>query len=323
MPADITVFLIMIFIAVFMLALTVIVPSFGTDAKAAKRMRARIKDVMSSLDADGARLLQEKYRKEMTSTEKLLTKIPGMQTISDWNEQAGHSYSLSKIISISIALSVVGFLISYFFTYNTSLALGIGAGGFLLPILKIKRDRNKRLNLFEEQLPEALDIMSRAMKAGHPFVDTLKYVGEELSNPIAKEFSHTFSDINYGVDLKAAFMELLRRVPSVSLLTVVTAVLIQKTSGGNMTEILDKIASIVRGRFRFERKLRTLSAEGRLSAWILTLVPFFMTAGLWLAAPEYIEMLFREDFGKKLVLFAFIWMMIGALIIRRIIRIDV
>ncbi len=123
-----------------------------------------------------------------------------------------------------------------------------------IPFLKINLDRSKRLLKFEEQLPEAMDIMIRALKAGHPFTETLKLVSEEMDQPISTEFGITFADINYGLDVRQAFLNLLERVPNMTLMTVVIAVIVQRETGGNLAETLANISSVVRGRFRFQRK---------------------------------------------------------------------
>jgi len=192
-----------------------------------------------------------------------------------------------------------------------------------VPFLKISFDRSKRMLRFEEQLPEAMDIMTRALKAGHPFSETLKLVSEEMDQPIATEFGITFSDINYGLDVRQAFLNLLERVPNMTLMTVVTAVIVQRETGGNLAETLANISSIVRGRFRFQRKVRTLSAEGRMSAWILALIPFALFVGIMVTTPSYLESLINEPAGMKLIAIAFVLMIIGIFWLRRIIRIEI
>ncbi len=135
-----------------------------------------------------------------------------------------------------------------------------------MPFLKLMHDRKKRFEKLDEQLPDAVDVMKRAMRAGHPFNSAMRLVAEDMSDPIAQEFQTTFADINYGNDVRRAMLGLLVRVPSVSMMAVVTSVLVQRETGGNLAEIFDQISRVIRSRFRFGRKVRTLSAEGRLSA---------------------------------------------------------
>ena len=144
-----------------------------------------------------------------------------------------------------------------------------------------------------------------------------------MSDPIAREFQLTFADINYGNDVRRAILGLLLRVPSVSMMAVVTAVLVQKETGGNLAEIFEKISHVIRGRFRFNRKVRTLSAEGRLSAWILALVPLALFAVIWITTPSYLPVLLEHPMGQKLLIFAGVMAVLGIIWMRKVIRIEV
>jgi tight adherence protein B len=159
--------------------------------------------------------------------------------------------------------------------------------------------------------------------AGHPFNAALKLVAEDMRDPVAREFDLTFADINYGNDVRRALLGLLARVPSVTVMAFVTAVLVQKETGGNLAEILDQISTVLRGRFRFQRRVRTLSAEGRMSAWVLGMVPLILFGAMAILNPDYLPLLFEEEIGRQLALFALIWGGIGIYLIRRIIRIEV
>jgi tight adherence protein B len=168
-----------------------------------------------------------------------------------------------------------------------------------------------------------VDMMKRALRAGHPFSGAIKLVSEELEAPLGKEFATTFADLNYGNDVRRAMLGLLQRVPSIPVMALVTSVLVQKETGGNLAEILGQISTVVRGRFRLERKIRTLSAEGRLSAWILALVPLVLFAVISITTPDYLPTLTSDPFGKKLIAVGGVAGVIGLIWIRKIIRIDV
>lgn len=313
----------MVFVAVSLLATSLIVPAFGTEAQAAKRLRSRIRGVTDSYDPATAQLLRDRYLRDLSPLERRFEALPGMQRLAELIEQAGRKILAYKVVLIALGLALgVGVLVAVV-TQQMLFGIPAAAIAFSLPFMKILHERNQRLALFEEQLPEALNIMSRAMRAGHPFVETLKLVGEEMHDPIASEFRTAFTDLNYGMSTRTAFMGLLARIPSVSLMAVTTAVLVQRETGGNMAEVLDKIAAVVRGRFRFQRRVRTLSAEGRLSAWILTLVPFVLAAVVWFTTPDYLPMLTKDPLGRNLIAAAFFFIIVGIFWIRRIIRIDV
>ena len=208
------------------------------------------------------------------------------------------------------------------FTGNPLLALlGLVAGG-AAPFVFVFRKRRERLEKFEEQLPDAVDVMKRALRAGHPFSTCVKLVAEDMDEPISREFEQTFADVNYGNDLRRALLGLLLRVPSTNLMAVVTAVLIQKETGGNLAEIFERISQVIRSRFRFGRRVRTLSAEGRLSAWILTLVPIILFGVLWITTPSYLPPLLESPTGQKMIAFAMVMMVVAVFWMRKIIRID-
>jgi tight adherence protein B len=200
--------------------------------------------------------------------------------------------------------------------------LGLAMGGGL-PFFKIFRDRANRIQVFEEQLPDAIDMVKRALRAGHPFSGAIKLVADEMDDPVAGEFGTTFADINYGNDSRRAMLGLLQRVPSVTVMALVTSVLVQRETGGNLAEILERISAVIRGRFKLQRKVKTLSAEGRMSAWILALVPLVLFAVIWVTTPEYLPMLLEEEAGKKMIIYGAISSIVGIFWIKKIIRIEV
>ncbi|MEA3277441.1 MAG: type II secretion system F family protein, partial [Pseudomonadota bacterium] len=224
---------------------------------------------------------------------------------------------LSSGTAITMAL-----VAAYFLGWGIGTLL-ISALGLVAPFLLLKRKRERRLAKFEEQLPDALTIAARALRAGLPFTEALHLVSEEMQEPISKEFGAVFTEINYGGDVRSALLGILERVPSVAVMAMVSSILIQRETGGNLAEILDKISGVVRQRFRFQRTLRTLTAEGRLSAWILSLLPFFMVSALALINPDFVPMLTKDPSGREMVLAAFALMVLGILWLRRIVRIDV
>lgn len=323
MSDDRIAFLIMVFVAVFLLATSVIVPAFGTEAKAARRLRARMKEVAQAADPTKIALMREKYLRKLSPLERWLEELPGMDKLRAIMEQAGRTTPAYRLVTTAFLTGMGAGLVTWLATRQLAFGALAAVGVFALPIVRIRWERDKRLALFEEQLPDALNSITRALRAGHPFTETLKLVGEEMVDPIAGEFRRIFSDVNYGMSFKAAFAGLLQRVPSMTLMTVVTAVLVQRETGGNLAEVLDKIAAVVRGRFRFQRRLRTLSAEGRLSAWILTLVPFVLAAVVSVTTPEYLPMLVKDPLGRVMIMVAFFNITIGIFWIRRIIRFEV
>lgn len=318
------VFLGLVFLAVFLLTQGLAVPVFGENRQARKRLLARLAMVNATSEAGRLRtLLRQKYLKELTPFERSLETLPGMESLARLIEQSGRNGPAHRVALASLAWAAGGGVIGWLLTHLWYAAAALALAGLMMPVLKLLRERARRTAKFEEQLPEALDVIKRALKAGHPFTQCLKLVAEDMEEPIGREFEDIFAEINYGSDLRAALIGLLERIPSVSAMAFVTAVLVQKETGGNLAETLERITTVIRGRFKFHRHVRTLSAEGRLSAWVLMLVPFGLFVVIWFVTPSYLPTLIHDPRGPTLIFIAGVLEMVGMLWIRRIIRIDV
>lgn len=323
MWTDYTILLIMVFVAVALLSMAMFVPAFGTDARIARQLRRRMRGVEDALDPAAVSLLRDKYLRELPPVGRAMQGLPGMDGLARLVEQAGLKTRAYRVVLQGAGLALgVGVIVA---AWTGDLIYGVLAACLVcfLPIVNVRVKRNQRIARFEEQLPDALSVMSRALRAGLPFTEAMRFVAEESADPIAGEFRTAYSDINYGMSTKVAFLALLQRVPSMSFMTVVTAVVIQRETGGNMAEILDKIAAVVRGRFHLQRRIRALSAEGRLSAWILVLLPFVMAGMMFVMQPDYLPGLIKDPQGKWLILGACVNMTLGILWMRKIIRIEV
>ncbi len=317
-------FLGLVFCAVFLLVQGMVVPVFGESRRMRKRLLSRLTSAAAAEgDVPFGSLLREKYLRELSPLERALEMLPGMDRLAALIEQSGRSTPAYRVLLLSAVLAGVGAFLAWTYTRLPYWALAAGLGAAALPYLSVVSGRKRRLALFDEQLPDALDVVKRALKAGHPFSQALKLVAEDMNDPVAHEFDLVFSEINYGGDLRNALLGLLERVPSVSVMAFVTAVLVQKETGGNLAETFERITAVIRGRFKLQRRVRTLSAEGRLSAWILSLVPFVLFVAVSLSSPDYLPVLVKNPMGKNLIAAALVMGVLGILWIRRIIRIRV
>jgi tight adherence protein B len=192
-----------------------------------------------------------------------------------------------------------------------------------VPLLLVRRARMRRLARIEEQLPDAADFIARALRAGHSFSNVLQIVGNELPEPLSGEFRIAREEINYGVPLGEALHNMASRIPLTDLRYLVIAILIQRETGGNLAEILGNIAHIIRGRLRLAAQVRVLSAEGRMSAWILGLLPFAVGAMLVLVNPGYVMVLWTDPTGVKLLWIALVMIIIGVIWLKKVIRIRI
>lgn len=318
------IFLGLVFVAVFFLANGLVVPVFGESRQARKRLKERLEDIDRSVGTESmASILREKYLRDLSPIEQSIESMPFMESLSQTIEQSGQKILAYRLVIVAVvvaALAAVGIWEAFRIWWLIPVAAGLGGW---LPFAWIFWKRAKRFEKFEEQLPDCIDVIRRALKAGHPFTASLRLVAEDMEEPAAGEFGLVFADINYGNDVRHAMLGLLGRVPGVSVMAFVTAILVQKESGGNLAEILGQISDVIRGRFRFQRKVKTLSAEGRMSAWVLAMVPLGLFLLLAISNPEYLEIMLEDELGQNLVAFAAVWSVAGIYFIRRIIRIDV
>ncbi|MGY4525922.1 type II secretion system F family protein [Pseudomonas sp. TE21394] len=320
----ILVFLGMVFIAVFLLSQGLVVPVFGEAGKVRKRIRGRLLILERASHLPNMQtVLRQKYLTRLSPLEAWLEQLPFMATLTQMIEQAGHEYRAYRVLLTGLVLAAAAGMLAWLFFPYWWLALLAAFVAFWLPLLKIMRDRGKRFAKFEEGLPDALEAMCRALRAGHPFNETLRLVADEHKGPVAQEFGLTFADINYGNDVRRAMLGLLERMPSMTVMMLVTSILIHRETGGNLTEVLERLSSLIRGRFRFQRKVRTMSAEGRMSAWVLVAIPFVLAAAIIVTSPDYLTLLIKDPTGQMFVMGAFGSMVVGIFWIRRIIRIEI
>jgi len=208
-------------------------------------------------------------------------------------------------------------------THNP-LSIVFGAAfGFALPFMALRFKRTKRLRKFEEEFPEALDLISRALKAGHAFATGLKMVADEMSDPIGPEFRKTFDEQNFGLPLKDSLENLTLRVPLLDMRFFSTAVLIQRETGGNLSEILENLAHVVRERFKILRQVRVYTAHGRLTGYVLLALPAVLAIALSFINPEHMNMLFRERMGQIMLMCALGMQTAGFVWIRQVVKIEV
>jgi tight adherence protein B len=195
--------------------------------------------------------------------------------------------------------------------------------GAMLPYAVVRRRRTKRLYAFEEHLPEAIDLLSRAIRAGHPLTSGLKMVADETKEPISGEFRRTHEENRFGLPFEDALLAMADRVSIIDMRILTTAILIQREVGGNLAEVLDNLANVIRVRFTIRRQLRVYTAQGRFSGYVLAALPIAVGFAIYSLNPPYITLLFTDPMGKLLVLMAVIFQIVGFLWIRKIVNIEI
>jgi len=240
-----------------------------------------------------------------------------------WIEQTGTGLSVSACILTTFVLGVFGALVATVLARKGwAMPVGFAVGVCILPLV-LRSKRAKRMYKFEEHFPEALDLLSRGIRAGHAFSAGMKMVAEELGEPVGPEFRKAFDEQNFGLPLKESLNNLSIRMPLLDVRFFSTAVLIQRETGGNLSEILDNLAHVVRERFKIRRQVRVHTAHGRFTGYVLMALPAFLAVALSFINPEHMSRLFEERAGQIMILVSIIMQAIGFIWIRQVIKIEV
>jgi len=237
--------------------------------------------------------------------------------------QAESSWSVPVVLAISGGCGVAGFAISFYCLPELIACIFIGLVSIFLPLVYLNALRARRLKRFNQALPDALDLITRALRAGHSISAAIEIVGQEAAEPVRTEFREVYRQQNFGLPHREALLELASRVPSQDLQFVITAMLVQKETGGNLVETLDRTAAVVRDRIRIQGEVRTYTAQGRMTGYILGALPLIMFFLINMANHGYARVLIEDPTGRKLIYAGATGMVLGALAIRKIVNIKV
>ena len=292
---------------------------------AQRKLQGRLEELTSPLDEPTMpnSLVKVSEAGPLPALERMLSGTTRGSAMGRWIEQSGMKVSISGVLLIGVFFAVI---CAFAVMMLTRSPLGIPAGaaiGFALPFMLLKYKRTKRLRKFEEEFPEALDLIARALKAGHAFATGLKMAADELSEPVGPEFRKTFDEQNFGLPLKDALENLTLRIPILDVRFFATAVLIQRETGGNLSEILENLAHVVRERFKILRQVRVYTAHGRLTGYVLLALPAVLGVALSFINPDHMNMLFRERIGQILLMVAICMQTAGYIWIKQVIKIEV
>jgi tight adherence protein B len=289
-------------------------------AKIRKRLR---KFVYIQEGVDGSDILRKRVLSEIPFINRLLLKTPGVQKLDHLIIQANARYPMGFYILFGFFTASVGFTAGTVLAKNQLLALVFVPICGSLPFLYLKLLKQKRIEKFQKQLPDGLDLIARALKAGHAFIGGLQMAAEEFDDPLGSEFEETLDEINFGVSVSDALKNLAKRIDCNEIKYFVVGVILQRETGGNLAELVEILATLIRENFKFQGKVRTLSAEGKLSAAILVVLPFLI--GLWIrfTNPEYMDLLITEPMGRIMLAVALIMMIIGIFIMKKMVEIKV
>ncbi len=291
-----------------------------------KRVHTRLMNLSSTgaeLEKVGNGLERRVKLSEVPWLNRFLLKINWSQKMNLLLEQAAISQPLGVFFLLTLLMGGVGFIIGSWAISSYLVGALLACLLAALPLLYICSRKRRRMLKFERQLPEALDLMARSLKAGHAFSGGLKMVADEMEDPIGTEFDKTLGEINFGVDVQTALKNLSLRVDCPDLRFFVISVLIQRETGGNLAEILENIAYLIRERFKLHGRIRVLSAEGKFSAIVLLALPFLVATALIFLNPNYLKILFTDPMGNLMVGFAGLMMVLGVLVMKKLVAIRV
>jgi tight adherence protein B len=297
----------------------------STHGSAAQRVARRLQ-LMSGSATRGAErisILKQRRFSRHELADRLLHHIPAIHRIDQLLVQSGLKWSIGVFLMWSGAALLVGAFLVTRWPISLPIRIVVALLFSLIPLVLVRRERTRRLMRIEEQLPEAADFIARALRAGHSFTNVLQIVGNELAEPLSSEFRTVREEINYGAPMSEALHNMAERIPLTDLRYLIIAVLIQRETGGNLAEILTNISQIIRARLKLLAQVRVLSAEGRMSAWILGLLPFSVGGMMLLLNPEYISVLWTDPAGIKLLYYAGAMIVVGVIWLRKTIRIHV
>ena len=320
----------LIYFFVFLAALFVVyalylITSRKSDAKRAlldERLAEAIRSSAHSSDLE-VQLAREELLSEIPWVNRSLIKLEITGRLKRMIDQADLQITVMRLVLFSATAAALGFLAARMITISLALAILFALIAGALPFLHVVSKRKKRLKKFLQLLPDALDLMSRGISAGHAFTEALQMVATEMPEPVATEFRKTYDEQNLGLSLKLALENLVHRVPLLDLRMCVTAIMIQRETGGNLSELLEKVAYTIRERFRIIEDLKTLTLSSRWSAWLLCALPVFLAIYMSVMNPTYMEVMWHDPRGHRLLFVAAIMQLLGMLMVQKIMKIKI
>jgi len=295
-----------------------------------REIKRRLRILASSkLEDPEVDIVRKKSLSGIAWMRRLLQIFPATDKILLLIEQSGLKLNVALFVLITLAMAAIGFLFGTFIIpesllfYRFLLQIGLAILLGLLPFLFVLIAKAKRMEKFNSQLPEALDLIARSLRAGHAFSAGLKTVADEMRDPLGTEFYKTLNEINFGVSVPDALKNLSNRIDCPDLKIFTISVIIQRETGGNLAEILENNGRIIRERFKFMGKVKVLAAPGKLSAIIITLLPFVLALLLSIVNPNYLNHLIADPIGRMALVFGLILMLLGIIVMKKMVAIKV
>jgi tight adherence protein B len=302
-----------------------LVATRGSEKRRARLNQRLAEALMHSASAEDVevQLARNELMSEIPLMNRTLLRFTVATRLKRMLDQADLQITVTRLFMFAAMAGLLAAMAASVLTVSLVLIIAVALVAASVPFVHVWWARRRRLNKFLEHLPDTLELMSRALQAGHAFAESLHMVSTEMPEPIATEFSKTYEEQNLGLSLKLALENLAQRIPLLDLRLCITAILIQRETGGNLAEILEKVAHTIRERFRIMEDLKTLTTSSRMSAWILCGLPIFVTIAVTFMNPDYMSVLWKDPRGHNLIAAALGLQITGMLVVRKILRIKI
>jgi len=314
--------LVFVSVLVIVLGVTFLIGTTRSE-RADIRKRLSLLRIRGIQDEDLPDFLKSELLSDVPLLNRILTHSHLAVRIDRWLRQGDVPVKVSTFVLLSTVIFGCGILIGFFLKWHIVLSVAAGFLLISLPSLVVNHRRRRRLQQFTSLFPDTLEMFSRSLRAGHSFTGAVQLVAQEMPRPVGPEFQKLFDEQNLGVSLRQALIDFSKRVDTMDVRFFVTAVLIQRDTGGNLAEIIDKISYVIRERFRVQGQLRIFTAQARLSGLILSLLPPILALVIYNLNPSYLKPLWNDRLGNLMVVFAVVLQIAGMFVIRKIVRIKI
>ena len=294
------------------------------EEQSQKDLKKRLRATPRERAALAAGLLKETPRlSHVDAIDRLLSATGNFAVpIQRLLDQSGLKLTVGALLLLSMCSALAGYALVAWLLRAPLVGILAGLFAAYIPFLYVQWQRKRRLIQFEEQFPEAIDLLARALRAGHAFTTGLDMVGQEMPDPVGAEFRLMYDRQNFGMPVPESLRGFAQRIPIIDARFFATAVLTQRESGGNLSEVLDNLASVIRERFKVKRQVRVISAHGRMTGWVLAALPPVLAAALFMINPDHMMILVRDPLGVQMIIVAIVLQVMGTFIIRKLVNIE-
>jgi len=292
------------------------------EQHSAETLKRRLKGAPSPVKRKGSKILRDQDDNALGGLDALLNRITVSKSLTDLVEQSGVKMTVGSLLVASALFGVIAFIIGFVAFRMVAAGLILAPVAAMAPFFFLRFKRDRRIAQFEEQFPEALDLLARSLRAGHALTTGISLVAEEMPSPVGPEFRLLYDRQNFGMPFPDALRDFGERIPVLDAKFFTTAVLIQREAGGNLSEVLGNLSSVIRERFRVKRQVRVLSAHGRITGWVLSGLPPALAGMFMLTSPNHIQTLTSQRLGQEMIVGALCLQLMGTLIIRKLVNIE-